>query len=113
VQHKPADAAAPLLAVEIRLGGTERGSRRDAGAAAVGEGRAMVLIGAALRDDVDAPVALRLVETSKDDVETWNSWMDSWVRLRVVLPTCSSTASMPSIVIRASRPVRPPMETPV
>ena len=60
-----------------------------------------------------APVALRPADGSADETETWNSWMPSCEMLMVVVPTCSSTASTPSIVIRASRPLRLPTETPV
>ena len=60
-----------------------------------------------------APVALRPADGSEEDVDTWNSWMPSCEMFSVVVPTCSSTASTPSIVIRASRPLRLPIETPV
>jgi hypothetical protein len=60
-----------------------------------------------------APVALSPADGSEDDVETWNSWMPSCEMFSVVVPTCSSTASIPSMVIRASRPLRLPIETPV
>src|SRR5712692_2224385 len=59
------------------------------------------------------PVALSPVEGSEEEVESWNSWMLSWERFRVVVPTCSSTASTPSRVMRVSRPLRPPTDTPV
>ena len=31
------------------------------------------------------PVADSPVEASEEEVETWNSWMDSWVRFSVVV----------------------------
>ena len=48
--------------------------------------------------------------------EDWlipNSWIDSLVMFIVVVPTVSSVMSTPSTWIRVTRPLRPPIETPV
>src|SRR5262245_17098851 len=49
-----AEADAPLFTVEIGLGGSKAGAGGYTRTAAVGEGAAVDIVGAALRDDVDS-----------------------------------------------------------